>query len=344
MNSIFRMRELFVFLFAVVAVVAVSPSGAARELLAERPNASEQNVNAVASPDIGDSNEALDLVRNGRANVKARRAALRSLVAQRNPKLPPILRSLLADRNLRIDAIRAMGVIEDDRAPEALLSLYGRLGLQGKRAVLETLASRKKYATSLLSALKKNAVPRKDLPVYLARSLATLLGERFTSWYGDVRRLSEDKAESIRRLKALLTPERLARADAGKGGEYFRAVCAGCHPISGGGGRIGPDLLGFNRANIDFLLLNITDPSADIAEGYKLAIIDTKDGQFLAGTIAREDGQSVVLNLARQRQTVLKSDIVSRKFSDISMMPEGLLAGLPDDLALGFVKFLQTAK
>jgi hypothetical protein len=41
---------------------------------------------------------------------------------------------------------------------------------------------------------------------------------------------------------------------------------------------------------------------------------------------------------------VLKSDIVSRKVSDLSMMPEGTLTGLPDNLALDLVKYLQTTK
>jgi putative heme-binding domain-containing protein len=103
-------------------------------------------------------------------------------------------------------------------------------------------------------------------------------------------------------------------------------------------------LTGFNRGNTDYLLLNMIDPSADIQDAYKLVIIDTKDGQFLAGTIAQEDGQRVVMNLARQRQAVLKSNIVSRKVSDLSMMPEGTLTGLPDNLALDLVKYLQTTK
>jgi putative heme-binding domain-containing protein len=290
------------------------------------------------------SKKALALVRDKRANVDDRRNALRALVNQRNVGLTETLNFLLDDDALRVDAIRAYGAIEDKQAPRLILARYSKLDFQGKRAVVETLSSRKNYATALLVALKENTVPRKDLPVYLARSLSTLLGESFTSWYGDVRELSKDRAASIRRLKALLTPERLAKADARNGRDMFRSICAGCHSLYGGGGRIGPDLTGFNRANTDYLLLNMIDPSADIQDAYKLVIIDTKDGQFLAGTIAQEDGQRVVMNLARQRQAVLKSNIVSRKVSDLSMMPEGTLTGLPDNLALDLVKYLQTTK
>jgi putative heme-binding domain-containing protein len=288
--------------------------------------------------------KAFALVRDSAAAPADRRSALQSLVTQRNPQLKALLKSMLDDGALRIDAIRAYGAIEDENAPELILSRYAGLGFQGKRAAVETLTSRKNYARALLAAMKQKTVPKADLPVYLARSLSNLLGKQFTRYYGEITELSQDKAAAIVKYKKLLIPERLTRADVHKGRQMFQAVCASCHTLYGEGGELAPDLTGSNRADIDYILLNMIDPSADIPDAYKLVTLQTKDGQSLAGTIAQEDDQRVVIRLVGQTQTVLKSDIAGRQTSDLSMMPEGLLTALPDNMVLDLVKYLQTTK
>ena len=74
-----------------------------------------------------------------------------------------------------------------------------------------------------------------------------------------------------------------------------------------------------------------------------MVTVSTRDGQVLAGTIAQEDDQRIVMNLIGQQQTILKSDIVERERSAMSMMPEGLLPALPDAQVLELVKYLQTS-
>lgn len=328
----------------------VTPPAGWREARNRLNNSDNSEVRQLAlrvSQIFGDrsaAGEALALVRDSGAASADRRSALQSLVTQRNPQLKALLKSMLDDDALRIDAIRAYGAIEDENAPELILSRYAKLGFQGKRAAVETLTSRKNYARALLAAMKKKTVPRADLPVYLARSLSNLLGKQFTRYYGEVTELSQDKAAAIAKYKKLLTPERLTRADVHKGRQMFQAVCASCHTLYGEGGELAPDLTGSNRADIDYILLNMIDPSADIPDAYKLVTLQTSDGQSLAGTIAQEDDQRVVIRLVGQTQTVLKSDIAGRQTSDLSMMPEGLLTALPDNMVLDLVKYLQTKK
>ncbi|MFT5469400.1 MAG: putative heme-binding domain-containing protein [Verrucomicrobiales bacterium] len=288
--------------------------------------------------------KALALVADASATAGDRRAALRSLVAARNPKLASMLEKTIDDPTLQIDTIRAFAAIEDDHAPELLLSRYAKLNFQGKRAVIETLSSREGYATALLAALKDGRVPKADIPAYLARSLSKTLGEKFTAVFGDVSDLSKDKADLIANYKAMLTADKLEKADASRGRLVFQMACFACHNLYGEGGVIGPDLTGSNRADLDYILLNMIDPSADIPEAYKLMTIKTKDGQILAGTLAEEDDQRVVLNMVGLKQTVVKSDIASREVSPLSMMPEGLLPSLKNEQVLDLVKYLQTTK
>ena len=286
--------------------------------------------------------KAYAILRDSAAPIDQRRSALGSLVTQKHAQLKLQLEKLLDDRALRIDAIRAYGAIEDPRAPALILKRYPDLDFQGKRAAVETLASRKSYANALLAALKNESVAHGDVPAYIARSLSGLLGDDFTAVYGDIAELSKDKAELISKYKAVLSADKLTKADAARGRTVFQAACSACHTLYGEGGKIGPDLTGSNRADLNYILLNMIDPSADIPDAYKLVTIQNKDGQFLAGTLAEEDDQRVVLNTIGQKLTVLKSDIKSREIAPVSMMPEGLLPTLSDAQVLDLTKYLQT--
>jgi putative heme-binding domain-containing protein len=286
----------------------------------------------------------LATVRDPSAPANDRRSAMSALVTQRTPELRGILEVLLDDSALQVDAIRAYSTLADEQAPALLLARYPSLNFQAKRAVIETLATRKNYANALLAAIADQTVPRAEVPAYIARALSALLGEGFTVVYGDIQALSQDKAKLVSKYQTLLTPQRLAQADAREGRDIFAAVCAACHQLYGEGGKIGPDLTGSNRANIDYIVLNMIDPSADIPDAYRQITIETADGQMLVGTLAEEDDQRLVLNMVGQKPTLLKSDITRRTVSPLSMMPEELLPLLEDSQVLDLVKYLQTTK
>ena len=110
----------------------------------------------------------------------------------------------------------------------------------------------------------------------------------------------------------------------------------------GEGGQIGPELTGSNRADLNYLLLNILYPSDDIADSYKMVTITTKDGRTLAGNVSEEDNQKVVLNMIGQKTTIPKGDIKSRTVADFSMMPAGLLQTLTNDNIVALFKYMQT--
>ena len=273
-----------------------------------------------------------------------RRVTLRSLVTAKSPQLIQSLATLLDDPALRLDAIRAHGAMDDPSVPTTLLAHYPEFDEHAKRAVLEALTSRKSYAAALIPALKEGLVPKNEVPAYIARTLASLLGESFTAVFGDLAALSKDKAELITQYQRLLTPERLATAKAANGRVVFQSACAACHTLYGQGGAIGPDLTGSNRADLNYILLNMIDPSADIPDAYKLVTITTKGGQIFAGTLTEEDDQRVVLNMIGQKSTVVKSDIASRVVAPVSMMPEGLIPALSNSQVIDLVKYLQTTE
>lgn len=289
------------------------------------------------------SDSALATLMDGKATLDDRKLALAGLVAQKNAKLPPKL-VLLLDQPLRTEAIRAYSAFDFKAAPRILLSRYSKLGSEEKRVVVETLASRKSYARSLVAAMGKGKVAKDEIPAYVARNLHAMLGDSFEKVYGKVQAVSADKDKQIAKYKAMVLASDMSKADASKGRAIYQRTCLACHVMYGEGGKIGPELTGSNRADLDYFLLNVLAPSYDVPEGYRMVTITSKDGQVSVGNVIEENANKVVLNMVGQQSVIAKADVKTRVTSKISMMPEGLLLTLKDPEILDLIKYLRTEK
>jgi putative heme-binding domain-containing protein len=110
----------------------------------------------------------------------------------------------------------------------------------------------------------------------------------------------------------------------------------------GAGGMLGPDLTGSNRANREYILLNIVDPNFDVPDGYKMVVLKTKNDRVLAGTIGEEDSQKVILKTVSGKEIIPKDNIKERQKLPLSMMPEGILETIPIEDFFALIKYLQT--
>ena len=289
----------------------------------------------------GDS--ALVALMDAKAPLEERKIALAGLVAQKNPKLPPKL-ALLLDQPIGTEAIRAYSAFDFKAAPRILLSRYSKLGPEERRVVIETLASRKPYARALVKAIGEGRVSKGEIPAYVARNLHSMLGDSFEKVYGKVQPVSVGKDKLIAKYKSMVLASDMSKADASKGRAIYQRTCLACHIMYGEGGKIGPELTGSNRSDLDYFLLNVLAPSYDVPDGYRMVTITSKDGQVSVGNVIEEDANKVVLNMVGQQSVIAKSDVKTRVTSKISMMPEGLLLALKDNEVLDLVKYLRTEK
>jgi putative heme-binding domain-containing protein len=278
------------------------------------------------------------------AKTDRRARALDDLVEARTPNLAPALRRLLGDDALRAPALRALAAYDDPETPRAILDRYARYSAEERDDALNTLASRRDYAASLLDAIEKGTVPSRDLGVTTARQVQALgdakLSARLESAWGTIRPTSKEKAALMARYKALLTPDRLKEADPSRGRLVFNRTCLQCHKLYDAGGDVGPNLTGSDRANLDYVLENVLDPGAAVGREYTLTTVATADGRVIAGLLREQTPAGIVLQTANERLIVPKEDVEEIKPSTASMMPEGLFEKLSDDEVRDLVAYL----
>src|SRR5207253_4152391 len=106
------------------------------------------------------------------------------------------------------------------------------------------------------------------------------------------------------------------------------------------GGKLGPDLTGGGRANLDYLLENILDPSAVVTADFRMSIVDLKDGRVLNGLIAARTERTLTLKTMTEILTVERGEIADIRDSAVSLMPEGLLEALTAEQARDLIAYL----
>ena len=104
-------------------------------------------------------------------------------------------------------------------------------------------------------------------------------------------------------------------------------------PAEEEGGAIGPDLTGSQRTNLDYVLENMLDPSALVPREYQVQIVLTDSGRTITGIVKEETDRALTMQTQNEVIVVPKDEIDSRRQSNVSMMPEGVIEQLrPEEL------------
>jgi putative membrane-bound dehydrogenase-like protein len=273
-------------------------------------------------------------------------AALDALVRAKDAKAVPVLQGLLEDEALRGPALRGLAMFDDARTPAAVLKVYKNLPLIERRDALNTIASRPAYAQALFAAVDSKQIPAGDITADLVRQLRNLgdkaIDERVAKAFQTTHQTPEEKLKLIAATKAMLTTG--PKGDPTKGRGVFAKTCAQCHTLFDAGGHVGPDITGANRADLDYLLLNILDPNAVIPAEYRTSVIQTADGRVLSGIIKKQDANALTLVTANETVVLTRKDVRKMRSQDVSMMPEGLIDQLPEGDKRDLIAYLQSPK
>jgi putative membrane-bound dehydrogenase-like protein len=284
------------------------------------------------------------IVADAKAEPAVRCETIAALAQSKVAELPRLLQPLLADSQVRLAALRALAGYNDDDSPRAILAHYSGFDLAARQEAIAALASRANWALLLLDAVDQSAIPRGDVSAFQVQQLQSLaspqVGERLAKVWGAARPTAADRAALVVEYKHRLNGDVLATADRSRGRAVFAKTCAACHTLFDAGGKIGPELTGSQRNNLDYVLSNVLDPSAVLAKDYQMHLIQTNDGRVLSGIIKSEDDNAIAVQTATELVVVPKSEIETRQETANSMMPDGLLPSLSADEVRDLVGYL----
>src|SRR5580765_6184585 len=126
-----------------------------------------------------------------------------------------------------------------------------------------------------------------------------------------------------------------------RGRAIFSKTCQQCHTLFEVGGKVGPDITGSNRGELDYILQNVVDPNAVIPNDYRTSTLETKDDRVITGIVTRQDENAVTIVIPGETLVIGRKDIQSLTQGDVSMMPEGLLDALNEAEVRDLIAYLK---
>ena len=238
-------------------------------------------------------------------------------------------------------AIQSMAVTADKSVPATLLTNWPGFSPETRAAALETLLAREPWVFATLTHSVSNGTPAFDTARrnQLLRHSSKRVRELATNAFNAT--TASSRAQVIEQFQSAL---KLA-GNPGRGEAVFTKLCSACHKRGDVGIEVGPDLLSVANHPPEKLLANILDPSADVQPGFHSYHCRLTDGTELYGLIAAETGNSITFKLADgTTRAVLRSSIAELNGGSVSLMPEGLEAGLSPQEMADLIHFLRAGQ
>ncbi|SFI53515.1 PVC-type heme-binding CxxCH protein [Planctomicrobium piriforme] len=304
-----------------------------------------------------------DAIKKGLALLKDNSAdpSLRLTLAQACgqttvPGAVPVLVGLLRSPSsaLKKEALLSLVRYSDEQIPTSICAAYHSTltAADGQRVTaLRVLASRPEWTQRLLKEVAEYRIPVGDVPADVVQQMRLHtqpdIQKQMNGFWGQVRQTNAEKQQQIERLHQLVRgrqkPDGGKLPDAQAGQKLFREHCGTCHTLFGEGGSLGPNLTGYERSNLDFLLLAIVDPSAGIREEFTQFQVVTTDGRVLTGLLTDQSPLAVTLKGTNNQTTVIpREQIDILQAMSTSLMPEGALQKLSDEQVLALFQYLMS--
>lgn len=276
-----------------------------------------------------------------------RKPACETLTAIDPNKYLPVLGRILSDgtepSSMRTLAGRLIGGVHNQQAIELLATQLLAAPQPLDRVIAEGLAGSKPGGLRLLAEITTGkASPRllqhPGVHNQLSRQGIDDFDER-------VEKLTEALPDVDEQLKQQIETRKQgfakARTDPALGAKVFEERCSKCHRIGDVGEKVGPELDGIGVRGLDRLLEDILDPSRNVDQAFRAAIILLDNNLIRNGLIHREEDQVIVLVDAEGNQeTIAKDEIAARKMSSLSPMPADQFDNVPEAELYNLLSFL----
>lgn len=238
--------------------------------------------------------------------------------------------------SLKRVALQALMNFDNPSIGKKILSRYHSTLLDEhdvRSTAQRVLASRKAWSKQFLGEVNAWRIKANTIPLDVVQQMALHddpeIKASIKKHWGKVRGTTPaEKKKEMSRVAKLIKSK---GGDLASGKQLFKKTCAVCHTLFGEGGKAGPKLTGYERDNVDFMLLAVVDPSAAIREEFTNFLVVTEDGRTVTGLIDEQTTKTLTLKDVKGQSVLInKEDIEILKALDLSLMPDGLTKNLSD--------------
>ncbi len=291
-----------------------------------------------------------EMVTSVNVDLGTRRSALQSLIEAQPKDLADVLRKVMLNRDLALapEAIKGLATVNDAGTGKYLIDNFNRFDNPGREAALQTLTARPETGAALVAAIAEGKVPRSVVSVQLVRQLQgydhARLQEQIREVWPELRPINADKKVRIEEFRHRLTGEVLAKANLPAGRMLWQKTCVKCHTLFGEGAKIGPDLTGSQRHNLDYLLENIVDPSSSLLPQFRMTTIVMNDGRVINGVVVSKTEQTWDVQTPTEKVTLRAAEVDETSQTSQSLMPEGLLDLLSQEDVINLMGYVMSPR
>lgn len=283
--------------------------------------------------------KALQLIADPQTRSAERFAAIEILGQIKEPRAVDALLKLLDEpdaASLHRVALGALASFDREDIGLEILRRWSKTLLPAggvRETALRVVASRKPWALALIDRLDRKAFRATSVPIDIVQQMALHndkeLNAGIARHWGRIRGSTPaEKQVQIDRLSRLIGQ---GHGDMSAGQKIFTEHCGKCHTLFGQGGQTGPELTGYERDNLGFMLLAVVDPSAAIREEFTNWMVVTTDGRTLTGLVVERGPLNITLRDVENRLVLVNNeDIELMQALETSIMPDGVMDKLSD--------------
>jgi putative heme-binding domain-containing protein len=301
----------------------------------------EAFLDLVAKFKIKDQNQELLNIAVNNSKKEAKALAVKLLLAGNGTA--SVRSAISADTATAMKIITAMGNDEDAKTKDLLQSvlLDKKLDLSVREKATQMFYTGWNGQDRLMTM-----VMQKKLPSELDTTAERLL---LKAWRQDVKQKATafyNKGQGTQEKLAPVASLVALKGNHGQGQEVFNITCNICHQVNNKGTNFGPDLSEIGaKLSKEALYEAVINPDAGISFGYEGYLVKLKDQSTLLGYITSETKDEFsVKTMGGSVTKVKKSDIVSKKPYEHSLMPEGLVNGMKQQQVVDLIEYLAALK
>lgn len=237
-------------------------------------------------------------------------------------------------------AVSVLAGFTDPDVATMLLSHWRTQTPAVRADVVNAMLAVRTRALPLLQAIDNGVLPASQIPFAQRRLLTLHTDPKVKELAAKVLNASAPgpRKDVIEKYKPALA----MAGDVIRGKAVFEKSCITCHRLGDLGTKdVGPNLATIRAWHPEQLLINILDPSREVAPAYIGYTIETNEGRVLFGLIVDDGPVSVTLKRPDgTTETIFRRDIESLSGSAASVMPEGVETTVSPESLADLIAFL----